>query len=223
VNPRPFRCLLPVFLAGASLAAWSPRFHEAQTGLAMGLVPSGMVQYLKDHPRALRDGARGVGNDQVPTVEVIEDQFRRIVSMSEEHRNSDAVVRELGVLAHMVQLLQDPSATQGVTPLREQFEAYGDEYLPKLTAYKEPFWALDAPLDPRPRLLLWAKVKYERVALLLPFIDPVTGKRRGTWDVLSTPFAQLQLSFSNGVNATANIWIQLWRAVGDFWDVPSRP
>jgi hypothetical protein len=163
-----------------------------------------------------------VGNDQVPSVEAVEDQFRRIVAMSEEHRNSEAIVRELGVLAHMVQLLTDPSATAGITPLREQFEAYGDEYLPKLTAYREPFWALQAPLDPRPHLLEWAKVKYERHALLLPFIDPSSGKRRGTWDVLSTPFGQLQLSFSNGVNATANIWIQLWRAVGDFWDGPGR-
>ena len=39
----------------------------------------------------------------------------------------------------------------------------------------------------------------------------------GAWDDLSVPFAQLQLAYSNGVNATANLWIQLWRAVGDQW------
>jgi len=32
------------------------------------------------------------------------------------------------------------------------------------------------------------------------------------------PFAQLQLSYSNAVNATANLWILLWRAVGDQWE-----
>jgi len=220
VNTQLFRFVLPCLLAAGSLQAWSPRLHEAQTQLALGLVPSGMSLYLKSHAKALREGARGVGSDQVPSVEDVEDQFRRIVSMSEEQKSQDAIVRELGTLAHMVQLLTDPSATVGVTPLREQFEAYGDEYLPKLAAYKEPFWALQEPLDPRPRLLKWAEVKYERHRLLLASIDANTGQRRGTWDVLSVPFAQLQLSYSNGVNATANLWIQLWRAVGDFWDVP---
>jgi hypothetical protein len=42
----------------------------------------------------------------------------------------------------------------------------------------------------------------------------------GAWDELSVPFAQLQLAYSNGVNATANLWIQLWRAVGDQWEMP---
>jgi len=50
--------------------------------------------------------------------------------------------------------------------------------------------------------------------------DEPTGKRKGGWDELSVPFAQLQLSFSNGINGTANIWIQLWRAVGDQWQIP---
>jgi hypothetical protein len=222
VSARLFRSLSCTFLAGVSLAAWSPRVHEAQTQLALGMIPAGMTSYLKSYPKALRDGARGLRSDQVPSVEDVEEQFKRIVAMSEEQKSQEAIVRELGTLAHMVQLLIDPSATVGTTPLREQFEAYGDEHLPKLAAYKEPYWAIKEPLDPRPRLLKWAETKYERHRLLLTCIDAASGQRRGTWDVLSVPFAQLQLAYSNGVNATANIWIQLWRAVGDFWDVPVR-
>jgi len=216
------RILLPILFCATVLPAWSPRFHEAQTGLALTLIPKGMALFLQDHARSLRDGARGAGNDQVPSVEAVEEQFQRIVTMSEDQRNPDAIARELGTLARMIQLLTDPSATSGITPLREQFQAYGDEHLAKLTAYREPFWAIQAPLDPRPQFLKWAQVKYERFELLVPSIDPATGKRRGAWDVLSTPFAQLQLSFSNGVNATANTWILLWRSVGDCWPVPGR-
>ena len=120
----------------------------------------------------------------------------------------------------MVQLLMDPSATVGVTPLREQFENYGDEYLPKLVANQEPFWAISAPADPRPKLLEWSRTKYERHRLLLQNFDVATGRRTGAWDVLSPPFALLQLSYSNGVNATANLWIQAWLAVGECWDAP---
>jgi hypothetical protein len=120
----------------------------------------------------------------------------------------------------MVQLLLDPSATIGVTPLREQFELYGDEHLSRLVANREPFWAITAPLDPRPRLLQWSELKYQRHRSLLQHFDTATGRRIGPWDILSPPFAHLQLSYSNGVNATANIWIQTWRAVGDFWETP---
>lgn len=204
------------------ISAWSPRFHEAQTGLAMSLVPTAMNRYLSAHAEALRTGARGFSNDQVPSVEDVEAQYQRVIALSEEGKPSKVIVKELGVLAHQVQLMMDPSATVGVTPLREQFEAYGDEYLPKMTAFKEPFWAVSAPLEPRPQLLKWAAAKYERNRLLQAHIDPNSGKRTGGWDVLSPPFAQLQLSFSNGVNATANIWILLWRSVGESWDVPAE-
>ena len=130
------------------------------------------------------------------------------------------MAKELGVLAHQVQLLMDPSAVNGVTPLREAFQAYGDEKLRKLALSREPFWAVTAPLDPRPRLIQWAKTKFERNQALEECFDQAAGKRKGGWDELSVPFAQLQLSFSNGINGTANIWIQLWRAVGDQWQLP---
>jgi hypothetical protein len=222
VIPKPFR-LLPFFLLTASvLPAWSPRFHEAQTQLALSLIPKRMAKFLKSYPRALSEGARGVANDQIPAPEDVEEQYERILQISEEQRRPDLVVRELGTLAHMVQLLLDPSATVGVTPLREQFELYGDEHLPRLVANREPFWAITAPLDPRPRLLKWSEVKYERHRLLLQHFDSGTSRRIGPWDTLSPPFAQLQLSYSNGVNATANLWIQTWRAVGDYWETPEN-
>jgi hypothetical protein len=163
-----------------------------------------------------------VANDQIPAPEDVEEQFQRILQISEEQHRPELLVRELGTLAHMAQLLLDPSATAGVTPLREQFETYGDEHLPRLVANREPFWALTEPLDPRPRLLKWSDVKYERHRLLLKHFDLATGRRVGSWDILSPPFAQLQLSYSNGVNATANLWIQTWRAVGELWETPEN-
>ena len=213
--------LLPVLLLSATvLRAWSPRFHETQTQLALSLIPKRMASFMQRYPRALDEGARGVANDQVPAPEDVEEQFHRVLQLSEGQARSERVVKELGTLAHMVQLLTDPSATAGVTPLREQFESYGDEHLPRMVANREPFWAVNGSLDPRPHLLRWSEVKYQRHRLLLQHFDAATGRRIGPWDVLSPPFAQLQLAFSNGTNATANLWIQAWRAVGEYWDAP---
>jgi hypothetical protein len=216
--PKPhLRTLLLTVLFSSGLAAWSPRFHEGQTLLAARLVPRGMAAFLLAHEADLRDGARGQGNDQVPVVEDVEDQFRLIVTLTEEGARPARLVRELGTLAHQVELLTDPSAVRGSSPLRETFESYADQEQPKLVLTREPFWALRAPLDPRPRLLAWVKTKYERHQVLLGCVDEQSGRRVGAWDDLSVPFAQLQLAYSNGVNATANLWIQLWRAVGDMW------
>ena len=176
-----------------------------------------MQAFLGTYGRELAQGARGQANDQVPTVEEVEDQWRQIVALSDGGARPERLARELGTLAHQVQLLMDPSAVRGATPLRDTFEAYADEQRPRLTLNREPFWAVTAPLDPRPPLLRWAKVKYERHEALLACFDPKTARRVGPWDQLSVPFAQLQLAYSNGVNATANLWIQLWRAVGDRW------
>jgi hypothetical protein len=207
-------------LAWGSLGAWSPDFHEVQTDKAMKLLPARMTRFLAAYPRELAAGARGQSNDQVPTVEDVEDQFRRIVLLTEEHKRPERLVRELGALAHQVQLLMDPSAIRGISPLREAFQSYGDEKLHRLVLSREPFWAVTAPLDPRPRLLTWTRVKYERFEALRECFDEATARRKGGWDELSVPFAQLQLAFSNGINGTANIWIQLWRAVGDQWELP---
>jgi hypothetical protein len=212
-----FVCLMA--LPSPRLAAWSPRFHEAQTMLAVRLAPERMAAFLTAHPNELLQGARGQANDQVPTVEEIEEQFQQIMTLSEDNRRPERLVRELGTLAHQVQLLMDPSAVRGATPLRDSFEAYADEKLPRLILSREPYWAVKAPLDPRPPLLRWAKVKYERHQALLECFDEKAARRVGQWDELSVPFAQLQLAYSNGVNATANLWIQLWRAVGDRWPV----
>jgi hypothetical protein len=202
----------------APLAAWSPEFHELQTRRALRLLPVGMARVLEPHVREVLAGARGQNNDQVPTVEEVEDQFRKVVTLTEEHRRPERIARELGLLAHQVQLLLDPSAIQGVSSLREAFQSYGDEKVSKLVLIREPFWAVTAPLDPRPKLVQWTRTKFERSAALQECFDEASGKRKGGWDELSIPFAQLQLAFSNGINATANVWIQLWRAVGDQWE-----
>jgi hypothetical protein len=216
------RAFVPLFLTALPALAWSPDFHEMQTTRAMKLLPEGMASFLATHQRDLMTGARGQSNDQVPTVETVEDQFRKIVELSEERKRPERIARELGLLAHQVQLLMDPSALQGTSPLREAFMTYGDEKLPRLALSLEPFWSIKAPLDPRPRLLQWARTKYERHEALAGCFDSERNRRIGTWDELSVPFAMLQLSFSNGINATANIWIQLWRAVGDEWDPPQE-
>ncbi|MCE1228026.1 MAG: hypothetical protein LWX11_00830 [Firmicutes bacterium] len=214
----PFRTFALALAVAPVVSAWSPAFHENQTRLASAFVPRGMAAFLARHPQELLKGGRGVSSDQVPTIEEIEEQVQYIVRLGEEKRRSALVIRELGTLAHMVQLFMDPSASHGMTLLREHFQEYGDEHLSRLVVSQEPFWAVTAPLDPRPALLRWSATKWDRHRSLLEHFNSETGKPIGAWDTLSVPFAQLQLAYSNGVNATANLWIQLWRATGDTWE-----
>lgn len=206
----------------APLAAWAPRLHEAATVKAVRMVPRRLSLLLRAHPQILLEAAKGQANDQPATAADVESEFRTILRMSREGMSAEDLVRELGVLAHLVQSLDDPSCTTGVTPLRDTFEAYADENLPKLVVTKEPYWALNGPLDPAPRLEAWAATKAARTALLQGCVD-ASGKRLGPWDDLSLPFAQLQLSFSNSVHATANLWILLYRQAGAFWPLPADP
>jgi hypothetical protein len=214
---------LALLLVFGPLCAWSPRIHEAQTAKAIRLLPRGMALLLRAYPQALLEGARGVANDQPPTVEQVEAQFRTILRLSEEHRRPEEIVRDLGVLAHQVQLLTDPSATEGLSPLREYFEAYADENTAHLLVTQEPFWAATGSLEPGPPLRRFLAVKLERNRRLRENFDEGTGRRIGPWDELSLPFAQMQLAFSSGVQATANLWILAWRAAGDQWEIPVAP
>lgn len=202
------------------LGAWSPKVHEAQTAKAIRLLPKGMAALLRAHPQELMEGARGVANDQPPTVEQVEAQFRTVLRLSDENRRPEDIVRDLGVLAHMVQLLTDPSVNEGLSPLRESFEAYADQNLGHLLVTQEPYWATTGSLDPGPPLRRLLATKLERNRRLRDHFDENTGRRIGPWDDLSVPFAQLQLAFSNGVYATANVWILAWRAAGDQWELP---
>lgn len=210
-------------LACTSLWSWSPKVHEAQTVKAIRLVPHRMAALLRAHPQALLEGARGVANDQPPTVEQVEAQFRTLLRLSEERRRPEDIVRDLGVLAHQVQLLTDPSAMTGMSPLRESFEAYADEHQAHLLVTQEPYWAAKGSLEPGPALRRLLEVKLERNRRLRDHFDEGTGRRIGPWDELSLPFAQMQLAFSNGIHATANLWILVWRAAGDQWEIPAGP
>ena len=223
MNHLPPRLVLTLLTACCPMWAWSPKVHEAQTAKAIRLVPRRMAVLLRAYPQALLEGARGVANDQPPTVEQVEAQFRTLLRLSEEHRRPEEIVRDLGVLAHQVQLLTDPSAMEGVSPLRESFEAYTDEHLPHLLVTQEPYWAATGNLDPVPPLRRWMAIKGERNKRLRDYFDEGTGRRVGPWDELSLPFAQMQLAFSNGVHATANLWILVWRAAGDLWEMPAGP
>ena len=219
MNKPSLRLFALCLLLGPGLFGWSPRFHEAQTLRAVKLVPRDLRLWLLQHPGELSQGARGQSGDQVPTVEEVEAQFQHILDLTDQHRRPAVLVRELGVLAHQVQLLMDPSAIQGNTPLRDAFEAYGDEKLPRLVLTRESFWAAQGPLEPRPALLRWTLRKFERNQALLASFDEKSNRRIGGWDDLSLPYAQLQLAYSNGIHATANLWILLWRSVGDQWEL----
>jgi hypothetical protein len=219
----PLSPMLALFLVCGPVWAWSPKVHETQTAKAIRLVPRHMAALLRAYPQVLMESARGVANDQPPTVEQVEAQFRTLLRLSEEHRRPEEIVRDLGVLAHQVQLFTDPSALEGVSPLREQFEAYADDHLAHLLVTQEPYWASTGTLDPGPRLQRYLAVKLERNRRLKGCFDEGTGRRLGPWDELSLPFAQLQLAFSNGVYATANLWILVWRAAGDQWEIPAGP
>ena len=213
------RRTIPWLCFVTSLSAWSPAFHEVQSKIAARMVPGPMARFLSDNRAIMLDAARGVANDEPPTVEQVEEQYQRIVAMSEAGARPRQLARELGVLAHMVQVLSDPGATYGVSPLRETFTAYADENLGRMILTRAPAWALGSDLDPRPRLLRIADEKFDRHRRLLDHFDQSTSKRTGDWGELSIPFAQLQLAFSGGIQATANLWILLWRAVGDRWPV----
>jgi hypothetical protein len=147
----------------------------------------------------------------------VEEQYHKVLRMSEERRPAREIVRELGRMANMVQLLTDPSATAGFTFLRQEMSGFADEHHGKLVAAREPLFAAKGDLSPRSALQVWDRVKYERFRILSQHIDQKTGARIGAWDTLSVPFAQMQLGFSAGVNATANMCIFAWRAVGDLW------
>ncbi len=209
-------------LVVSPLAAWAPRVHEAETVKAVRMVPRRLSLMLRAHPQILLEAARGQANDQPATAADVASEFRTILRMSKEGVGAEDLVRELGVLAHLTQSLNDPSSTTGVTPLRDTFEAYADEKLLKLVVTKEPFWSLEGDLDPEPKLQAWAATKAARSQVLQGCVD-ATGKRLGPWDDLSLPFAELQLSFSNSVHATANLWILLYRQVGAFWPLPADP
>ena len=214
------RLLLPCF-ATSLLCAWSPKVHEIQTAKAVKMVPRRLAILLRAHPQVLLDAARGQANDQPPTAQEVDSEYRTILRLSQEDGGvrPEDLVRELGILAHLIQGLQDPSCTNGVTPLRETFEVYAEEKLSKLVITGERFWAVSGPEDPKPVLQQWMAQKQQRNRLLEPFVDPA-GKRVGPWDDRSIPFAQLQLAFSNGVHATANLWILLYRQVGELWPLP---
>ncbi len=205
---------------GPTLGAWTPRIHEAQTRVAMKLVPAPMAALLAAYADDLQDGARGVGNDPPPTAQDVEDQFERILAVSEAHKNPKELVRELGRLAHLAQDLTDPGSSLGVDTLRISFETFAEQRLKILVVTREAYWSLKADLDPKPKLLDWARVKHHRHEQLLSHFDLRTGRRNGVWDDLSVPFALLQLSYSNGVHATANLWILAYRATGDLWALP---
>lgn len=220
LDPHPLIWVSLALLSSTGLCAWTPRIHDAQTKVAMKLVPAPMAALLAAHSEALKEGARGVGNDSPPTAEDVEDQFARILVVSEAHKNSRELVLELGRLAHMVQELTAPGSALGEDSLRISFESFAEERQKKLVVTREPFWSLKADLDPKSKLLAWAKLKYHRHDQLMYHFDLKAGRRVGLWDDLSVPFALLQLSFSNGVHATANIWILAYRATGDLWNFP---
>jgi hypothetical protein len=197
-------------------AAWSPQVHALQTRVAKGLIPTAMARFIEQHEAVLLE-ASGLGNAEVPSPEDVEAQFLKVLKISEDGRQSKEIVRELGRLGNMAQLLTDPSATGGFTFTRRVFSDFADEHYKRLVAVNEPLFAVKGELSPRSALQVWSRVKYERYRILSDYVHPETGARIGVWDTLSVPFANMQLGFSSGVNATANLWILAWRAAGDLW------
>jgi hypothetical protein len=193
-----------------------------QTAQARRLVPTGMARFLDQHESALMEAAAGLGSAAVPTPEEVEEQFHRVLELSEAGGPRREIAHELGRLANMAQLLTDPSATAGFTFVRSAMSGFADERLKDLVAVREPLFAARGDPSVRAAVIVWDRVKYERFRILSGHVDPRTGARLGPWDELSVPFAQLHLGFSAGVNATANLWIFAWRAAGDLWQGPGR-
>ena len=55
----------------------------------------------------------------------------------------------------------------------------------------------------------------------LDWMDALVREEIWPMETLGLSFAQLQLAFSSGVHATANLWILVWRAAGDQWELPA--
>ena len=197
--------------------AWSPKVHERQTRLALALIPRGMASFLSQHHQALFMAERQVSAARAPTPEDVEGQFAKVLAISENGRPASEIVQELGRLAFMVQLLTDPSAASGPTTVRWVFSGFADGHFDNLVAAREPIVAATGDINPRQAIQSWSSLKYERFRSLSSHINPHTGEKIGTWDILSVPFALMQLGFSAGINATANIWIYAWRAAGSLW------
>jgi hypothetical protein len=208
---------LAALTIGVPCTAWSPKVHSLQTKLAKGIIPRGMANFLDQHPAALLEANKKVGRLQAPTPEDVEQQFDKVVKISHDGKPPAEIVYELSVLANMVQLLTDPSVTGGLTHAQRTFSTFADEHFDMLAASKEPLFAAKGELNPKSAIHAWTHQKYDRYRLLTNHINPSTGEKIGTWDTLSVPFAQMQLGFSTGINATANIWIYAWRAVGAYW------
>ncbi|MCL1907905.1 MAG: hypothetical protein FWG12_00880 [Holophagaceae bacterium] len=209
--------LLAATLISLPSFAWSPKVHSEQTRLAKGLIPRAMADFLDQHARAANEAAAINNNTPVPTPEDVEKQFDKIINISQNGRPAREIAVELAKLANMAQLLTDPSATRGLTSMRRVFSGYADENFDRLVAVREPLTAATGDLDPGPAIQTWSQTKYERYRTLLNYVNPDNGAKSGTWDLLSVPFAQMQLGFSAGVNATANLWIYAWRSVGGLW------
>jgi hypothetical protein len=209
--------VIPAILPAGHCRAWSPKVHALQTAQARRLVPAKMARFLEGHEAALMEAGRGADNAAVPTPEAVEAQFHKILELSEGGGPPREIARELGSLANMAQLLTDPSATAGFTFVRRELSGLADEHCKNLVAVREPLFAAKGAPSPRAALQAWDRTKYERFRVLSAHIDPKTGARLGSWDTLSVPFAQMQLGFSAGVNATANMWIFAWRAAGELW------
>jgi hypothetical protein len=196
---------------------WSPQVHGLQTKFAKGLIPKAMAEFIDRHHDALSESGRGLASAKAPTPEDVEGQFLKLLKISESRRPPKEIVRELGHLANMIQLLTDPSVTGGSAAARRVFSDFADEHFSKLVAVRAPLFAAKGDLDPRAAIQAWDKSKYERYNSLSNHVNLGTGAKIGAWDTLSVPFAQMQLSFSEGVNATANIWIMAWRMAGGYW------
>ncbi len=204
-------------LACPTTMAFSPAFHEAQTQMAISRVPRRLQQVLRANLGELLWSLRGAPRGRIPSPEEVEEQFRKVLRLCAEDRATANIVRELGVLAHQVQLLGDPSCIQGITPLRDHFQTFADQMMPHLVLTDAPYWSLAGPPEPGSQLQAIARRKSERFALLDAHFDERTGKRLVVWDRLSVPFALLQLSYSQGVHDTANLWILVYRHAGTAW------
>lgn len=201
----------------APLQAWSPDFHEAQTRMALTQVPRPLKAFLESHREVLVRASRGLANDRVPLPEEVHEQYRLVVQFSEERKSPEVIVRELVHLGRMVQLMTDPSALQGATSLRAHFEAYADSEFPQLVLTREPYWGHQGSPDVAARIQDYARLKADRYRRLEPTFDHATGRRASTWDRLSPAFGVLQAAYSQGVHATANLWILAYRQCGEAW------
>lgn len=218
--------LLPALPA----AAWTPRTQATIAGEAAALAPPDLARQIERHRRAYRQGVAEPFGDGDPgrhsaapgglLPQVVVAEAARAVTMIEQHRPFEDVVRQLGVLAHYVADLGFPLNTADDDPREGDYFAdyarYVESTEPRLPLV---FYGLLPGLEGRGDLVPLVAAGVERGRGLYPLVGREYRRigfasGRGRFDDRSTAFGVGSLAFSHAVTDVARALRWVWLSAG---------